>query len=187
MNPVIENIKARRSVRVFEQKKIDNEILKTIIDSARWAPSGSNTQEWRFVVIQDKSFRKKLKDLTLPIYKEWLSKMPQTLKDIRKDIDIKIPDPIYYNAPCIVFVIGKGMTADFDCSMACQNIMLSARSFGIGSCWVYIGQLAINNEEVTKALELSNGEKVFGPIVLGYPKGDFPEAPVKKDLVVKWI
>lgn len=40
--------------------------------------------------------------------------------------------------------------------------------------------------DVVKALELKDDERIFGPIVLGYPK-DYPEPPEKKEPVVKWI
>ena len=71
--------------------------------------------------------------------------------------------------------------------MVCQNIMLAAYSFGIGSCWVGFGQMALEDDEVKEALEIKENERVFGPILLGYPKGGFPEAPKKKAPVVKWI
>ncbi|HRY28962.1 MAG TPA: nitroreductase [Elusimicrobiota bacterium] len=187
MNPVIENIKARRSVRLFDGRKIDKKTLEALIDAARWAPTGMNSQPWRFVVAQGDEFRKKLSALALPRYKKWLEKMPQELKAMRQEVDEKTGDPAYYGAPVVVFVIGKGMTSDFDCAMACQNIMLAARSLGIGSCWVYIGQLPLDDAEMRGALELKEGEKVYGPLVLGYPKGNFPAPPPKKDPPVKWL
>ena len=98
---------------------------------------------------------------SMPLYKKWLEKTPQAFQEMRKEID-KSPDPIYYGAPVIVFVIGKGMTADFDCAIACQNMMLAARSMGIGSCWVYIGQLVLQESSVRERFMISEGEKVYG-------------------------
>jgi len=187
MNEVIKNIKMRRSVRYFEQKDIEPEILKEIIYAGNLAPTGMNAQPWRFVVVNGKDFRNKLSELALPRYKQWLEKMPPEFKSMREEVDAKVHDPAYYDAPAIIFVIGKGMTKDLDCPMVCQNIMLAARSFGIGSCWVFIGQLPLDDITVRKTLELQEDEKVFGPIVLGYPKGDFPELPAKKDPIVKWL
>jgi len=79
------------------------------------------------------------------------------------------------------------MTAPLDCPMACQNIMLSARSLGIGSCWVHIGQLPLDDASVREALGMQEDEKVFGPILLGYPKDGFPEAPQRNAPQVKWL
>lgn len=187
MNEVINNIKMRRSVRFFEKKQIEKKILQEIIEAGNLAPTGMNAQPWRFVVVESSEFKEKLAGLALPKYKQWLEKMPPELKSMREEIDSKVKDPAYYEAPAVIFVIGNGMTKDLDCPMVCQNIMLAAHSLGIGSCWVFIGQLPLDNEEVQKALELQEGEKVYGPIVLGYPKDGFPETPVKKEPVVKWL
>ncbi|MDD5687582.1 MAG: nitroreductase [Elusimicrobia bacterium] len=187
MNSVIETIKKRRSVRHYDSKPIPKDILEIIIDAGNLAPTGGNAQAWRFVVITDEKFRKKLTTLALPRYKNWMTNASQSLKEMRKVIDDSVEDPVYYSAPVVVFVIGTGMTSDCDCSMVCENIMLSARSFDIGSCWVFFGQLVRDEQEVRKALELKESEKVYGPILLGYPKGDFPDSMPKKKPEIKWI
>jgi len=187
MNKVIETIMSRRSVRSYNSKPIPKEILEAIIDAGNAAPSGMNMQGWRFVVVQDKAFKDKLKSLAIPKYKKWMEQAPQALIDIRKEIDAATNDPIYYNAPVIIFIIGSGMTGDFDTPMVCENIMLAARSLGIGSCWIYFGQLPLDDTQVREKLEIQEGEKVYGPILLGYPKGEFPESPKKKEPKVKWI
>ncbi|MEA5001773.1 MAG: nitroreductase family protein [Endomicrobiaceae bacterium] len=187
MNEAIKNIKMRRSVRFFEQKKIEKEILQEIIEAGNLAPTGMNAQPWRFVVVESSEFKEKLAKLALPKYKQWLERMSAEFKEMRKEIDLKVKDPAYYDAPAVIFVIGKGMTRDLDCPMVCQNIMLAARSMGIGSCWVFIGQLVLDNPEIRKEFDLQEDEKVFGPIVLGYPKEGFPEMPLKKEPSVKWL
>ncbi len=188
MNQVIETIMRRRSVRLYESKPIPREILQTIIDAGNAAPTGGNAQSWRFVVVEDKSFRNKLMSLAIPRYKKWMEKASQELSDMRKEIDAVVSDPIYYDAPAIVFVLGSGMTGELDTPMVCENIMLAARSLGIGSCWVYFGQLPLDDQEVRNNLEIQEGEKIYGPILLGYPRrGEFPASPKKKNSVIKWI
>ena len=112
----------------------------------------------------------------------------EALKEMRKERDTEMGDPVYYEAPVIIFVIGSpSITTDMDSPMVCQNMMLAARSFGIGSCWVYFGQLVLDDPEVQKALELKQDEKVYGPILFGYPKDGFPKSPDKKAPIIKWI
>ncbi|TAL25490.1 MAG: nitroreductase family protein, partial [Nitrospirae bacterium] len=65
-------------------------------------------------------------------------------------------------------------------------IMLAAYSLGLGSCWVGFGSMVTDNKEIINALELKDDEKIFGPILLGYPKV-YPDPPQKKEPVVKWI
>ena len=178
----------RRSVRLYESKPIPKEILQTLINAGNAAPTGGNVQNWRFVIVEDRSFKEKLLSLGIPRYKKWMESAPKGLVDMRKEIDAVVSDPIYYDAPAIVFVIGSGMTSDHDTPMVCENIMLAARSLDIGSCWVYFGQLALDDQDVRNALEMQEGEKVYGPILLGYPKGgEFPASPNKKNAVIKWI
>ena len=186
MNPSIETIFNRRSVRAYESKQIPRDVLDTILSCGDAGPSGANNREWRYVIIQDTAFKKKLVDLGMPLYRKWLEKMPQTFRDMRREID-KSPDPIYYGAPTIVFVIGKGKTADLDCPMACLNIMLAARSLGIGSCWVFIGQLVLQDPSIKEDFKLLEGEEVFGPIIIGYPlQNKFPPRPENARLPIAW-
>ena len=187
MNKVIETIMNRRSVRHYDSKPIPKEILEMIINAGNAAPSGMNAQGWRFVIVQDGAFREKLMSLALPRYKKMMENAPKEFLDIRKEIDASVSDPVYYNAPVIIFVIGSGMTSDFDTPMVCENIMLAARSLDIGSCWVYFGQLPLDDTQVRKELGLQEGEKVYGPILLGYPKESFPKSPEKKEPKIKWI
>jgi nitroreductase len=186
MNQTIETIVNRRSVRGYDPRPIPKDVLDTIIACGGAGPSGANNKGWRFVVVQDPAFKRTLVEKTLPLYRKWLATMPDKFKEMRAEID-KSPDPIYYGAPVIVFVIGKGFTLDADCPMACQNMMLAARSLGIGSCWVYIGQLVTADPDVRQSLEIVPGEKVFGPIILGYPRDGFPPPHGSPPLPVKWI
>jgi nitroreductase len=185
MNQTIDTILNRRSIRAYEAKQIARADLDKILACGDAGPSGANNRGWRYVIVQEPAFKKRLIEIGMPLYKKWLEKMPQSFKDMRAKID-ESPDPIYYGAPTIVFVIGKGMTADADCPMVCQNMMLAARSLGIGSCWVHIGQLVLQDLSIRTEFELVEGEKIYGPIVMGYPLGgnfparpDFPRSPVK--------
>ncbi|MCD4813939.1 nitroreductase family protein [bacterium] len=187
MNPVIDTIMQRRSVRFFKDKAIPQAMLETLLLAGSYAPSGNNLQPWRFVVVTDPSFRAKLAEKSLARYQQWIINAPEALQARRREIDAKVTDPVYYGAPAIIFVIGSGMTAEMDCPMACQNIMLAARSFELGSCWVYFGQLAMDDPEIREILALKEGEKIYGPLVLGYPREGFPPSPQKNSLKVKWV
>lgn len=187
MNPIIDAIKNRRSVRKYDSRPIDHALLEQILEAGQWAPSGMNLQLWRFVVVEDADFRKKLFDVAVPFYYSIRGRLGAA-GAARKDIDDKTTDPVFYFAPVIVFVIGtKLATYADDCPIVCQNMMLAAYSMGIGSCWVGYGQLALQDDEIKQALELKDDEQAFGPILLGYPKDGFPDPPRKKTVTVKWI
>jgi nitroreductase len=189
MNEILKAIKERRSVRAYEPRKVPGDIIDTIIDAGNKAPSGMNSQPWRFVVVGDDAVHKKMTEACIPNAKQLLNPLktsnPERYEMIMKRYE-ELEDPIYYSAPTMIFVIGKGTYADLSCPLACENIMLAAFSLGLGSCWVAFGSLFSDNEELTGLLELKEDEKIFGPIIIGYPSG-VTEPPEKKGPEIKWI
>ena len=86
MNPIIEAINNRRSIRAYEQKPIPRDIINTIIDAGNQAPSTMGMvkgvlrfQPWRFVVVENPEFRQKLLQTALPIWKKSTESMKETL------------------------------------------------------------------------------------------------------------
>ena len=74
--------------------------------------------------------------------------------------------------------------------------MLAAVSLGLGSCYAGFGAMVTGNADVVQTLELRDGERIYGPIVLGYPKVNPSESqvstlkelrPKKKEPMIKWI
>lgn len=189
MNDVLKAIKERRSVRAYEPRKVPRDIINTIIDAGNNAPSGMNSQPWRFVLVEDEAVHKKMTEACVPNAKKMLDPLktsnPERYEMIMKRYE-ELEDPIYYSAPAIIFVIGKGTYADLSCPLACENMMLAAFSLGLGSCWVAFGSFFGDNAELMGILEMNEDEKIFGPIIIGYPSG-VTEPPKKKGPVIKYI
>jgi nitroreductase len=190
MNQIIEVIKSRRSIRAYEPTPIPKDVLLTLIEAANHAPSGMNMQPWRFVVVENQDFKKKLLDAAIPNAKKYLEDNVKPINPTRYEMILRryveLEDPIYYGAPVMIFVIGAGAHAAESCPLACENMMLAAQSLGIGSCWVKFGSMVTDNAEIVQGLELQPNEKIYGPILLGYPK-ETPKPPAKKDPLVRWI
>jgi nitroreductase len=203
MNPVLEAIKNRHSIRAYEQKPVPQEIINKLIEAGNQAPFTSITraQPWRFVVVQNSNFKQKLLQTTLPFWKQTIEPLKQTQPDIYKMATIlydameEPKDVIYYNAPVILFVVGPADNA-ISCALACENIMIAAQSLDLGSCYVGFGGMIKGNPELVKALELRDDEAIYGPILLGYPKANpSPKvadalktiAPIKKEPQTIWI
>ena len=92
-------------------------------------------------------------------------------------------------------VLGPAKNA-IGCAMVCENIMLAAVSLGLGSCYDGFGAMVTHNTDVVKTLELEDGERIYGPVIIGYPKIDPSESqvktlaelrPKKKEPIIKWI
>ena len=203
-NPVIETINKRRSIRAYESKPIPKEIINTIIRAGNQAPSTMGMvkgvlrfQPWRFVVVEDLTFKQKLLQTTFPIWRKMIESMKESDPELYKEIMTLykvMPEPkdmIYHGAPVIIFVIGPISNA-VSCALACENIMIAATSLGLGSCYTGFGSMVKGNDDIMKALGLMEDERIYGPILLGYPK----DAPEKRfmdqhknyvDPEIKWI
>jgi nitroreductase len=204
INPVIETINKRRSIRAYESKPIPRDVINTIIEAGNQAPSTMGMmkgvlrfQPWRFVVVEDPAFRQKLLQAAFPVWKKMIDGMKETDPELYENIMTlyeamaEPKDMIYHGAPVILFVIGPTSNA-VSCVLACENIMLTAISLGLGSCYSGFGMMVKGDAEVVQALELTEGERIYGPILLGYPK----DAPEKRFMeqhknyvepTIKWI
>lgn len=90
---VFEAILARRSVRHFQTRRVDNTVLKTLLESSVWAPTAMHQEPWAFIVIQDPHTLKMLSDQAKPLF----------LKEIKHnggplDTAFHLDDNIFYNA-----------------------------------------------------------------------------------------
>jgi nitroreductase len=104
-------------------------------------------------------------------------------------------DLIFYSAPVILYIIGSAQNA-IGCAMACENIMLAAVSLGLGCCYAGFGAMVTQDPDIAKTLELKDGERIYGPVILGYPKVNPSEKQAKiqaelrakkKEPIIKWI
>ncbi len=163
-NSVIENMLARRSVRSFDpERMIPDEDLNLIAKAGIWAPSGKNRQATVVLVIKDKRLLKSLSELNCRIG-GWDSGF----------------DP-FYGAPAVMAVLSKkGIhTAVCDGSVVLENIMLAAKSLGIGSCWIHRAREEFETplgKEILKRAGLEGEWEGIGHAALGYAKDPSPKA-----------
>lgn len=172
MNEVIQNILNRRSWRSYEDKQIKEEELEQIIRCGLWAPSAMNQQSWHFTVVQDKE--------TIQRIRKGCQEMMETDRDM------------FYGAPTLVIVTGKqdNIAPVADCSLAIQNMFLSAASLGIGSCWINcIGRYLTTPQGQAFAKDAGIPEGYIGVagVILGYPKGEAPQGKERAEGSVDYI
>lgn len=182
MNDIIEIIKSRRSIRKYLDKPLSKETIEALIEAAKYAPSGMNHQPWGFIVIQDKNLIKELSDRSIPYINKLIE---QDRKLIRYKKRMRVKDfSIFYHAPCVIIVFGKKESFSYenDCSMAAQNIMLTACSMNIGSCWVGMMKVLDKDEWFRKKFQIPDNYSIVAPLALGYfdPK-DIP--PIERNPV----
>jgi nitroreductase len=156
-------IKKRRSVRNFTEEEVSEKILQELIEAAIWAPSGSNTQSWRFIVINNRERVQLIKSFS-----------PGLLGNPSSLIIICIDSREAFSKGGIS---GRDLLSSMDAAMAAQNILLVATEKGLASCVVQ----GFNKRAVKSLINLPEDIEPVLLISLGYSK-DQVLAPPRKDL-----
>lgn len=167
MNDIIQNMKERRSIRKYTAEMPKKEDLDQIIEAGLYAASGRGEQDVIIIAVTDKEFRDKLSAANAKI-----AGAPEGF------------DP-FYGAPVVLIVLAdkNWPTHLYDGSLTMGNMMLAARSLGLGSCWIHRAKEEFESEEykaVLKELGLEGEWEGIGHCIVGYPDGGFPEAAQRK-------
>ncbi|MBS3782558.1 MAG: nitroreductase family protein [Candidatus Thermoplasmatota archaeon] len=162
-------IKERRSIRDYKDEEISKESIKTLLESARWAPSGSNIQAWRIYVVKG-----------------------DKLESIKKFSPGLLSDPPIIFVMCADIEeaenkggkLSKDVLTKMDIAIAAQNICLQASSIGLGTC--YIG--SFNKKAIREILELPDHHVPELILTVGRPK-KIPDPPKRKNLdeLTRWV
>lgn len=188
MNNVLDLIKARRSIRKYLDKPLSKHSIDTLIEAARWAPSGMNHQPWGFIVVQDKKLIKELSDRSIPYINKLIEENPKLRRYKRRMAEENFS--IFYHAPCVIIIFGKkeSYSYEIDCAMAAQNMMLTARDMDIGSCWIGMMKALENDEWFKNTFKIPEDYVIVAPIALGYfDKKDAGHVERKPAEILKWL
>ena len=164
-------IKERRSIRKYKPDQISDDDLKTLLDSARWAPSWANTQCWEFIVVQDSGIKKRLSATLSP-------RNPATSAITEVPIIIvacaHLKKSGYFKGKPGT---DKGDWFMFDVALALQNLVLMAHTLGLGT--VHVG--FFDAQEVARIIELPEEMAAVEMVPVGYPAAE-AKAPPRKEL-----
>jgi nitroreductase len=147
-----EAIKGRRSIRAFKPQDVSEETVEKLIDAARHAPSAGNVQPWEFIIARNMETKKKL--ARAAFNQAFVEEAPIVIvvcaDENRSSLRYDIRGEILY---CIQ-----------DTAAATQNILLTAYSLGLGTCWIG----AFNEDEAKKVLKTPVGIRPVVMIPIGY-------------------
>lgn len=153
---LLELIKKRRSIRQFKDIPVKEQDLLELVEAGVFAPSGSNTQCYRFIVITNK-------------------------EDIKFLGEKKIP--IVANAQAIILVVSDIVACDYlmkersevfrylpyqDCSFAMANIILLAEAKSLNSCVIHLSEKWHSSHEIRNRFNINWSFELQGMILLGY-------------------
>ena len=168
-SPIFKAIKGRRSVREFEVTAVEDEVILSVLEAARWAPSGGNLQPLAYVVVTESGLLEKVKAVS-----------PGLLGNPTALIIVCLDNRL---------VQSTGMTGSYivayriEVGMAAQNILLQAEDLGLGTCAIR----SFNAAAVRGLLSIPADLDPELIVSLGYPTRK-PEAPPRRSLpdIVHW-
>lgn len=181
-NEVIETIMARRSIRAYQPQAVEREIMDQIVKCGINAPNGMNAQPWEVRIVDNPEFI----DGVTKIYVEKMKQDPRRAKMV-EDPSFK---NMFRNAPTVVFIaLGESRFAQIDCGLMAQNMMLAAKSLGIGSIALGSPVDFFKGEEAAeyyKRLEFPDNYTLALVLGFGYPD-ESPDAKPRDESKIRWI
>ena len=134
----------RVSVREYDDRPVSKELLKTLVDAGRRAPTARGTEPWEFVIVQDKEVLQKIGEI---------ANSGSFIKKAAACIAVFCQDTKYYIE---------------DGSAATENILLVAADNGLGACWV-AGDKKPYADQITRLFDAPSRLKLLSLISVGWP------------------
>jgi len=182
----LELVKARRSIRGFKPDPIPDDYVDKIIQAARFAPSGANSQPWEFIVIKDQATKDGIATLVRE-QGDYSRKVEMTRAEELRMGGPAAPvrEPAYKNAPVFILVCGDPRTKDaypllttltrgdshFASSLASAFLCmtLAATSLGLGSQWLSATGSPYVKPLLQELLDIPEKMDIYDMLVVGYP------------------
>jgi nitroreductase len=191
---VFEALYTTRAMRRVKEDSIPDDVIKSIMDSAIRAPSGSNRQDWKFLVVTDKKTREELADIYRETWDYYVKSFYNDSEDLGASI-LKNKDEIetvkrisnsaswlaenYHKVPLLVLAFSRNDPTGSSIYPAIWNLMLAARGHGVGTCLTTV--MNFKTEDVYKVLNVPSdkGWTLNATITAGYPLGKWGVAARK--------
>jgi len=160
----------RRAIRDFQNKEVPLSVIIEIIEDTCFAPTATNRQPFKFIIIRDRDYIKKLSDESK---KNLLSDLEKNPESPLKQYEPRLRDEqfnVFYNAPCLVYFIGPRnvQSLDVDCGLTVAYFMFSATSRRLGTCWIGLGS-HIRDRRILNNIGVPGDCRIVAPIIIGYP------------------
>lgn len=196
-------LRSRRSCRNFLPQEVPKEALERLIDIARYAPTGHNSQNYEFIVIQDKELIRKLAERTAiffgNLYKmlsapgveipPWLASHMRGFR-LNYEYYQQGKDRIFRKAPALIIIHAPAanVSSAQNCHLAMAHIMLQAQAMGLGTCIIgYFITAAEKDPSIIKELGITKDNKIFTCCTVGYPALIFKKLVPRHAPKVHWF
>jgi len=158
-------IKKRGSVRKYSKKRVSDELILKILETARNAPSAGNHQPWEFIVVRNRDIKSDLVEAAY--YQEWMLTAPVFIVAC---INMRLAGAVFGER-------GLKLYGSQDVAAAIENMLLAAEALGLGTCWVG----SFSEVMVARILQCPDYVRPCAIITLGYPAEE-PYRPLLQSL-----
>lgn len=186
-------LKGRRSIRAFRKDSIPRESLEKLIDIARFAPTGHNSQNVEWLVLGKREEIHNLSGLTVDWMRSVIRDNPQLAAELFLERTVERweqgVDVILRDAPALIIThtAKDDRIGTINCVIALSYLELAASSMGMGCCWAgYFRSASVKHIPLSEALRLPEGHQCFGAMMVGYPKFSYYRIPTRKPPKVTW-
>ncbi len=188
MHELIEKMVARRAIRRFQDRQLDEDVLQQILWAGLHAPSAGNNQRSRIVVCQDKQVNERLGRLSrhMQFRNQEPTEVAQPISADQPSIkdDLTLTDG-FYHAPTVLTIFALNMRyAREDAAMIAENIQLAAHFLGVGACYVGRTEEVFDTDDGRALREqwgIPDDLVPIGNVLLGYRDGPEPRAKPRKE------
>jgi nitroreductase len=180
-------IRTRRTARAYRSEPVADEVLRDLVELATLAPSGMNSQPWRFSIVTSRDVLKKVNE---SVKQAGLAMMAQAPAIERFRAAFENPQfDIFYGAPALVVIAGPkgGSMGAMDCLLAVENLILAAHAKGLGTWFMGFLLMARDNEEIRRALAVDDSYEIVAPIVVGASDAIPQSPPERRPAEIAWV
>ena len=196
MLTVAEAVRQRRSIRSYDRKPVSDEMILEMLEAARLAPSASNSQPWRYVVVTDAEEKKELRRLcfdqafieeagvVFAVCADLSTYSRESHRQRREEaVDAGVLPASALKDPAYRRFVESTEEEDLSLHVtpatantyiATEHMVLMAAALGLGSCWV--GAIS-DREAIKRLLGIPGGVLLLGLVAVGYASGASPVRP----------
>ena len=186
-------LRSRRSVRNYQDRPVDRKTLQQLIELARFAPSGHNSQCVRWHVMDRKEDLHNLAAVVV----DWMRWLTVNMPDFAAAMHVERTigrwkagvDVVLRGAPAVIVAHAEkdNRMAPAACTLALAYLELAAPGMDLGCCWAgYFNAAATLFPPMAQALQLPEGHQSFGAMMVGYPKYSYHRLPLRKAPRITW-
>jgi len=185
-------IKRRRSIRRYSSRTVPKELIARVIDVARYAPSGGNSQTVRWTVFQNPADVRRISELTV----DWMRSLQNTSNPLAGYVMPIVSawdsgvDAVCRNAPHLLLAHVPDIENGFDPTdaiIALAHFDIAAPSFGLGTCWAgFVKMAADQYKPLQDFLAIPAERKMAYAMIFGYPSLEPVSIPRRNPVKIIW-